>query len=286
MMAACGAVAIIQGAVPASAWDSRTHELIARLAVDALPASPLRMTLAAEENQLQQDAVAPDFELKRLNGHAEAIRHYIDLEDYGPDPFANLNPDIAVMRQRYGEATLERSGTLPWTIEQVASQIQQAWGQGDCHSAETLSGYLAHYIGDASQPLHSTRDYDGLPQDRGIHARLESAADASVNQLESLARPQVRLIPVTSVWEVSIAEIRRANALIPAITQADRAARAATPPDDYHAYDRALMAQEGPLLAAQIADASSVLASVWLYEWKAAGSPSACAGSAVAPSNP
>jgi hypothetical protein len=261
----------------AYAWDSRTHKLIARLAVDTLPQTSLRTALAGEENQLQDDAIAPDYALKRENGKAETIRHYIDLEDYGPDPFANLNPDIATMRQRYGESTLERSGTLPWTIEQVASQIQEAWRNGDCRSAETLSGYLAHYIGDASQPLHTTRDYDGIAQDRGIHARLESATDASLNQLEPLARPQLKLIPVDSVWNVAIAEIRRAEALIPTITQADRAARATAPPNDYHAYDRALMAQEAPLIATQIADASSVLASVWLYEWKSAGSPSACA---------
>jgi hypothetical protein len=271
--------------VPAHAWDSRTHKLIARLAVDKLPQTALRIALAGEEYQLQDDAIAPDYALKRENGKAEAIRHYIDLEDYGPDPFANLDPDLATMRQRYGESTLERSGTLPWTIEQMASQIQQAWRNNDCRSAETLSGYLAHYIGDASQPLHTTRYYDGLGQDRGIHARLESATDASLYQLEPLARPQLKLIPVDSVWNVAIAEIRRAQALIPAITQADRAARATAPPNDY-AYDRALMAQEAPLIAGQIADASSVLASVWLYEWKSAGSPSACAQAASALANP
>jgi hypothetical protein len=271
------AVVTLYLAAPAHAWDSRTHKLIARLAVDALPQTSLRIVLAGEEDQLQDNAIAPDYALKRENGKAEAIRHYIDLEDYGPDPFTNLDPDLDTMRQRYGESTLERSGTLPWTIEQVAAQIQEAWRNSDCRSAETLSGYLAHYIGDASQPLHTTRNFDGVEQDRGIHARLESATDASLDQLESLARPQLKLIPVDSVWNVAIAEIRRAEALIPAITQADRAARATAPPDDYHAFDRALMAQEAPLIAAQIADASSVLASVWLYEWKSAGSPSACA---------
>jgi hypothetical protein len=256
--------------------------LIARLAVAALPQSPLRATLASDESQLQEDAIAPDFALKREYGHAEAIRHYIDVEDYGPVPFANLNPDINVMRQRYGEATLDRSGTLPWTIEQVSGQIEETWRRSDCRSAETLSGYLAHYIGDASQPLHSTRDYDGVAKDKGIHARLESAADASIAQLAPLASPEIKLIPVTSVWDVAIAEIRRAHALIPAITQADRAARDAAPPDDYQAYDRALMAEEGPLIAGQIADASSVLASVWLHDWKSAGSPSACAANTSA----
>jgi hypothetical protein len=134
--------AIIRGGAPVYAWDSRTHELIARLAIDGLPQSSLRRTLADDEIQLQEDATAPDFALKREYGHAEAIRHYIDLEDYGPDPFGNLNPDINLMRQRYGEAALERSGTLPWTIEQVAAQVEQAWRKGDCRSAETLSGRL------------------------------------------------------------------------------------------------------------------------------------------------
>ena len=82
------------------------------------------------------------------------------------------------MRQRYGDATLERSGTLPWTIEQVSASIALSWRRDDCRAAETLSGYLAHYIGDASQPLHSTRYYDGIGEDRGIHARLEFATDA------------------------------------------------------------------------------------------------------------
>ncbi|HEX4209881.1 MAG TPA: S1/P1 nuclease [Candidatus Binataceae bacterium] len=277
LIVALFAMALIFQLTPsAHAWDSRTHKLIARLAVDALPETPLRTSLAGEENQLQEDAIAPDYTLRRKYGHAEAIHHYIDLEDYGPDPFANLNPDFATMRQRYGASTLDRSGTLPWTIERVASQIQEAWRNNDCRSMETLSGYLAHYIGDASQPLHTTRYYDGIEQDRGIHARLESATDASLAQLEPLARPQLKLVPVDSVWNVAIDEIRRAHVLIPAITQADRAARASAPADDYHAYDRALMAQEGPLLAAQIADASSVLASVWLYEWKSAGGPGIC----------
>jgi hypothetical protein len=281
LSAAFAVILILHLARPAHAWDSRTHKLIARLAIETLPRSSLRTTLTEEGNQLQDDSVAPDYELKYRYGHAEAIHHYIDLEDYGLDPFANLNPDLATMRQRYGDSTLDRSGTLPWTVEQVAEQIQESWRNNECRSATTLSGYLAHYIGDASQPLHTTRYYDGTGYDRGIHSRLESATDASLDQLEPLARPQLKLIPVDSVWNVVIAEIRRAHALIPAITQADRVARTTAAPDDYHAYDRALMAQEGSLIATQIADSSSVLASVWLYEWKAAGHPSACAQAAI-----
>jgi hypothetical protein len=66
-----------------------------------------------------------------------------------------------------GARTVEVSSALPWTIDGGAQRVEQAWSSGDCAHAIELSGYLAHYIGDASQPLHTTRYYDGFPQDRG-----------------------------------------------------------------------------------------------------------------------
>ena len=75
--------AIVLATPPARAWNSRTHELIATRRWCASAIAVLRVTLA-HDNQLEEDAIAPDFTLKRQYGHAEAIRHYIDLEDYGP----------------------------------------------------------------------------------------------------------------------------------------------------------------------------------------------------------
>ena len=88
------------------AWDARTHMLIARLAVEVLPETPLKHLLAAHETDLQEDAVAPDESLRARYGKAEAIRHYIDLENFGADPFAALKPDIAAMELQYGTSTL------------------------------------------------------------------------------------------------------------------------------------------------------------------------------------
>lgn len=259
----------------ACAWDARTHMLIARLAVGALPPSPLARIMTANEPLLEQDAVAPDFELKRLYGHAEEIRHYIDLEYFGPNPLAALDPDLATMRRRYGFRTLERSGTLPWTIESTGSAVAAAWRADDCAQVIRRSGYLAHYVGDASQPLHSTRYYDGYTGDAGVHHRLEGAVDHDVREVERAARPQVQATKIDSVWATEIAEIAQANALIPEVIRADRAARAEAAGDS-RSYDRALMRGEGAMIARQIAAASSALASIWLYEWTQAGSPAAC----------
>jgi hypothetical protein len=261
---------------PVRAWDARTHRLIARLAIDALPESSLKRIFKAHDAELQEDAVAPDEILRPRYGHAEAIRHYIDLEYYGSDPFAQLKPDRALMEREFGPLTLEASGTLPWTIEDLARQVEQAWSKGDCAQAILLSGYQAHYIGDATQPLHTTNSYDGYPQDRGMHARLEGAADRSVNEIERLARPQVHLEKIGSVWPSTILELRHSNALIAATMDSDRAARAETGAKRGEDFDRALMQREKPMVAQQIAEAASTLASVWLYEWNHAGSPSTC----------
>jgi hypothetical protein len=270
-------IAIGLASAPAWAWDARTHRLIARLAIDALPENSLKRIFETHDAELQEDAVAPDEILRPRYGKAEAIRHYIDLEYYGSDPFAQLKPDRATMEREYGAQTIEASGTLPWTIEEIAQQVEQAWSKGDCARTIRLSGYEAHYIGDATQPLHTTKYYDGYPQDRGMHARLEGAADRSVGQIEQLAWPQVHLEKIDSVWSSTIVELEHSHGLVAAIMDSDRAARAATGAKRGDDFDRVLMQRELPMVAQQVAEAASTLASVWLYEWSHAGSPSTCA---------
>lgn len=269
------AAALALAIEPAHAWDSRTHELIARLAIDALPSSPLRQTFEANEPRIERDAIAPDFDLRQRYGHAEEIQHYIDLEDFGGDPFGALGPDLAAMRGKYGVRKLDRSGTLPWRIEELANGAGKAWRDRDCARAVELSGYLAHYAGDASQPLHSTRYYDGYAGDAGVHRRFERAVDHEVPAIARLAREQVHVQKIDSAWSAAIGEIRDANVLVPRVIQSDRAVRAEA---DGHSgvYDRRLMERDGPMIVRQVAAAASVLASIWLLEWNEGGSPAVC----------
>lgn len=262
--------------MPAWAWDSATHRAIARIAVGALPPYPLKSALSRNEGALEIHSVEPDSVLKARYGKAEERRHYIDVELFGKDPWSELNPDFSKMRRRFGYRTLERAGTLPWTIEGVSAQLESAWRRGDCDAMLRLSGYLAHYVGDASQPLHSTVHYDGYAGDHGVHARIEGAVDHSLRELEPMAAREIHLEEINDVWAPSIAEIHDANRLIGEVLRDDRAARDA---GAYHGreYQRALMDEDAAMFARQIARAASVLASIWLYEWRRAGSPGACA---------
>ncbi len=88
------AMTIAIGARSASAWDSATHRAIARLAVEALPLSPLKTTLTRDQTALEVHAVEPDSVLKKRYGKAEDRRHYIDSEIFGSDPWSVLDPDF------------------------------------------------------------------------------------------------------------------------------------------------------------------------------------------------
>jgi len=268
-------IAIVATAQSARAWDSGTHRMIARLALRALPASPLKDALAANERALEAASVAPDTILRDRYGHAESIRHYIDLGRYGADPLSALSPDMSTMLSRYGKYRVDKAGTLPWTIESEAAIVRGDWQRGDCSGVVTHSGYLAHYVGDASQPLHTTTRHDCSRAQRGCHARIENAANHRTREIERAAAPGVRVTEIAGVWPATIAEISRSHALVGRISADDRAARSAAGTGP--AYGEALFADDAALFSTQIADAASTLASIWLFEWKQAGSPNRCA---------
>jgi hypothetical protein len=272
------AAAALALATPAFAWDHETHRLIARLALDALPPCPLRDFFTRNESELEYFAVEPD----RISGRTEKRRHYVDLEMYGRHPFEALDPNRDAMEREWGRARFERNGTLPWTIEGRAAELRRAWRNGDCAHVLELSGYVAHYVGDASQPLHTTVHFDGYRHyygDRGMHARFESAADRDVDAIGEIARPQVKLVPIASVWNAVIEEIRGAHKRVGFVISADRETRAEVPAHSRE-FERRLIGLEQGFIAGQVARAASVLGSVWLYEWEQAGRPASCAAAA------
>jgi hypothetical protein len=266
---------ILLTSTPALAWDSKTHREITYLAIQALPQSPLKDLFVRNGSRLEYFSVEPDVVREKYGDEAEKIRHYIDLEYYGADPFAALVPDRAAMNKRFGADALLRSGTLPWTIDDFANSFEDGWSRGDCHRLLRVAGFLAHYVGDASQPLHSTIHFDGYASDRGVHMRIERAVDDDISQLSRSAEAQIHLVDIDSVWSVTIDEIRGANSQIAELLEADRAARRQSG-GERSAYDAALMSRARPMIVGQIARAASVLASIWLYEWKRAGSPTGC----------
>jgi len=83
------------------------------------------------------------------------------------------NWDDAV--RKYSADTLDKNGTLPWTIQYQYYKLVKAFKAHDTTEILNTSANLGHYVADAHVPLHLTENYDGqLSNQKGIHALWES----------------------------------------------------------------------------------------------------------------
>jgi hypothetical protein len=182
------------------AWDYPGHRIINQLALQSLPAdypsfvqSPgnaERIAFLAGEPDRWRNS--PDLPLQHDNG----LDHYIDLEqlsEAGLDP-ATVSPfryefalQFAAGRAAHPERfppidaakDLDRSrewtGFLPWAIMENYSKLKSAFSYlkeferagtpDEVANAEAnvvaIMGVLGHYVGDGSQPLHTTIHHHG-----------------------------------------------------------------------------------------------------------------------------
>ena len=121
--------------------------------------------------KLDRDAPVPPF------GVSESLMHYVDLELFQPNQDVQRykhdlsgKPTFKDVPRDRGDPRLVQAGYLPLRVEQVYADLVKAVrdgrlqpkGEGDRDNALVLSGYLAHYLADNTQPHHSTLDYKSL----------------------------------------------------------------------------------------------------------------------------
>jgi hypothetical protein len=71
-------------------------------------------------------------------------------------------------------ARSNNQGALPFRVWQIFAQIVEFAKKGDGASFLAAAGCLAHYVGDACQPLHSSQHSDGLNgATTGVHSTYE-----------------------------------------------------------------------------------------------------------------
>ncbi len=122
---------------------------------------------------ITEHAVSAD--KKRYVDTTEAPRHYLNADHYGKKPFAKIPQRWADAVVKYSEDSLNKQGTVPWTINRTYYRLVNAFKTRDTLAILTASANLGHYIADAHVPLHLTQNYDGqLSNQKGIHALFET----------------------------------------------------------------------------------------------------------------
>lgn len=272
------ATLVVLGLVPhpAEAWGFDVHRAITARAIALLPAG-IRPLFEANRTFVVEHSIDPD--LWRSAGfEEEPPRHFLDLDAYGRYPFAELPEQFEAAVRRFGRERVLDNGTVPWRAAEIYERLVDAFraaGKGAPFAGDDalfFATVLGHYVSDAVVPFHAVVNYDGqLTNQRGIHARFETALFARYGDRLVLAPPRVEPMrdPVHSVF----AALREGTRLVPRLLEADRRARRGNGPYDEAYFDRFFDAVR-PILERRLSEAIAATAAVVTGAWETAGAPS------------
>jgi hypothetical protein len=241
-------------AQPSFAWGSDGHKMINRLAGSALPTDvPAFLRSPEGLNALEYYGPEPDHwrssSEPELNA-AQAPEHFIDLE------YADLAGTLPRRRYDFIRAlavaqvahpdlplTAEKVGLQPYVTIEVYERLKSAMrdyrallaAKQDTKPVEAeitfLAGWLGHYVGDGSMPLHTTIQYNGWtgPNPNGyttehhIHAQFESDF-VTANVRAGDVAPLIAQKPVVlnDVFTEYVAYLRHSNSLVEKVYQLDK----------------------------------------------------------------
>lgn len=156
------------------AWGFWAHQRINRAAIFALPDS-MRSFFYNHIDFITEEAQMPDVRIYAINYKEEANRHYVDLEMLHSNSYEKMPGTLAEAKAKFGDSLLQKSGLLPWYIDDIITKLTKAFHDKNKPYILFQAGDLAHYIGDAHMPLHTTINHDGqLSGQKGIHSFWEA----------------------------------------------------------------------------------------------------------------
>jgi hypothetical protein len=232
----------------ARAWESEGHRMINRLAAITLPDDiPAFLRTPSAINEIEYLGPEPDRWRSAAEpelSSAQAPEHFIDLEladALGPLPHKRLDFEAKVFAA--GQRP-EKIGLQPWEADEVWERLKAAMRQYRAmHAANEdtapveaaiifYAGWLGHYVGDASQPLHVTVQYNGWtgPNPNGyttshqIHHLFEGpfvAANIHATDVQPLMTPATA-IP-GDMFDAYVAYIRTTAKYVEKVYQLEKA---------------------------------------------------------------
>ena len=245
-------LALALAPVAAHAWGNEGHRMINRLGAATLPADvPAFLHTEQALNEIEYLGPEPDRWRSPSEPElvaAQAPEHFIDMEladALGPLPHRRLDFEATVFAA--GQRP-EKIGLQPWETEEVWERLKSAMREyrklsatnpatnPDIRAVEQAiifyAGWLGHYVGDGSQPLHTTIQYNGWvgPNPNGyttehqIHWQFEGPFVASNFHASEV---QARMTPPQAIagdmFESYVAYLRHTAAYVEKVYQLEKA---------------------------------------------------------------
>jgi hypothetical protein len=260
----------------ASAWGFVAHQYIMGRAIDLLPPD-LKPFFDHYRAEVVVRVVDPD--LWRNAGWEDDPNHFVDfgMKELGDYPFNELPREYGAALEKFGQATLNHIGKLPWREAEEFGNLRRAFESFKRDAAYApgdvvlFAGVASHYLQDAHQPFHATDNYDGqLTGNQGIHARFER--DLVEKFLSRLTINPTPPSPIIHARDAAFDALLASHQLVGAILKADAQASAGKDVYDDDYFEK-FFAQVRPVLERRLADSITATAGVIIGAWEQAGRP-------------
>lgn len=158
-------------------WAWGTHDFITQNAISVMPSS-LSWFFENYSSTIVTYCTLPD--TWKSADQMEQYRHYDDTDVPHGDG-AVLSPENYLGKEIlvYQENAIDgyQNGILPWNLVDNFNMLVVCLEENDWNHAAQLMGVIAHYIEDASMPLHTTSYYNP----GGNHVAYEEKVDSEIS---------------------------------------------------------------------------------------------------------
>jgi hypothetical protein len=299
-------IVCIGGVPHAQAWNARGHRTVTLLALDGLPEGmPGYLRDPGVRARIAEQSTEPDrWRGTRAApiAHEANTEHYIDVEDLAPYGLTlsglpehryeyvrlmavarDRNPGAFPSEGKDPDQIKDWPGFLPYAIAEHHAKLRSSFNSyrilevlHDPARAEALEqerqniisemGLLGHYVGDAAQPLHTTRHHHGwvgenpggYTTEHGFHAYIDGAVIDAQGLDFSALRPGMAydLRVEGGAWRAGLEEIQRSFAQVEPLYRMKR--------------DGSLEGAEGrAMLGERLRDGARTLEALYASAWEA-----------------
>jgi len=289
-------------------WGKVGHYKIGAKACELVTSPKLKKLLAANLNLIAFDDNAIDQgELKRIDSDRfvpladvpdlvwratrkkDEANHFADMDEKGKGPDFKgktlldlcedpANVDIEVWNRFYDSLGVGfKRGALPFRVWQIYLQMVRSVKAKNLDEFICAAGVLAHYVGDACQPLHVSFLHHGRPghdDEKDVHSRYET------NMLDRFAADIIGAVNQTLKSKKAKADVKGGKAAAISVIELMRSTIKKLPPmkiinthneDTGAERTKHMFEVLGNKTAECIGEGSLRLASLWASAWKEGG---------------
>lgn len=204
-------MSLVLGVSNAHAWGAHGHQIVSYVGSELTGQNGEPFWTSNSENMRTLSTVPDRLWKGAKTKAAEGPTHFFQADYYVKDinqcdDILNFPKKYTDAADKYGEDVLVKNGTAPYRVVQMYNLAVAAFRRGDMAEGVEDVGVMSHYIGDLSQPLHVSENYDGQETGNGgIHAWFETTniADEMSIRDEVMTRAEALLKDADYMKEAS-----------------------------------------------------------------------------------